>query len=391
MARRRSNNLQGAGAGGALLLLLVALIAVFLPGLSADAPQPLPGDPPVTQPAPVTEGFPGWMQVYFSNPNPPDDLANGLDQVVVPLIDSAQSSVELASFDLNLPSVLDALVRAKQRGVDVRVIIDTMSGETRLDAKRSPTGEELDAVRVLERVRIKVVDGGRSNGLMHNKFIVIDSRVLVTGSMNFSYNDTYRNNNNLLVITDPTLIANYRAKFNEGFSARRFGARAEFGAQVSVLNIDGVQVANYFSPPDSVMDKIVALTGTAQQSIRFMAFTYTHPDLINTMIARHQAGVDVQGIIEARGVSQGMLVPLYCHNVPVQVDGNRFTMHHKVIIIDELIVITGSYNFTKSADDANDENVLIIANRALAAGYLQEYNRLAAAARDIDRSTFTCP
>lgn len=241
---RRSNPLQGVG-GGLLLALLIGLIALFLPGLSADVPEPLPGDPVITPP-PAAGDLPAWLQVYFSDPNPPDDLENGLDQqVLLPLIESAQTSIEIASFDFNLPSLLDALVRAKQRGVDVRVIVDTASGETKLDAKRSPTGEELDAVRVLTRARIKVVDGGRSNGLMHNKFIIIDSRTLVTGSMNFSYNDTYRNNNNLLVITDPTLIANYRAKFNEGFGSGRFGAQSQFGAQVSVLSMDGVQVANY--------------------------------------------------------------------------------------------------------------------------------------------------
>lgn len=387
---RRANPLQGLGAGGLLLALLVGLIALFLPGLSADVPEPLPSDPVVT-PLPAGQ-MPSWVQVYFTDPNPPDDLNNGLDsRVLVPLIDSAQTSIEIASFDFNLPSVLDALVRAKQRGVEVRVMVDTVSGETTLDARRSPTGEMLDAVRTLERARIKVVNGGRTNGLMHNKILIVDSRVMVTGSMNFSYNDVFRNNNNILVITDPTLIANYRAKFNEGFGLGRFGVQSQFGAQVSVLTIGGVEVANYFSPRDKVMDKLVALVGAAQRSVRFLAFTYTHPALVQVMIERRQAGVNVQGIIESRGVSQGMLVPLYCHNVPVQTDGNRYTMHHKVIIIDEYIVITGSYNFTKSADDSNDENVLIIAKRALAARYLEEYARIAAQSQPIDRSAFICP
>lgn len=387
---RRPGVLLSAGAGGLLLALLVGLIALFLPGLSADLPNPLPADPVVTL-TPAGQ-MPAWLQVYFTDPTPADDLNNGLDaQVIVPLIESAQTSIEIASFDFNLPSVLDALVRAKQRGVDVRVIVDTVSGETTLDARRSPSGQTLDAMRLLEQARIKVVDGGRSNGLMHNKMLIVDSRVLVIGSMNFSYNDVYRNDNNILVITDPTLIANYRAKFNEGFDNRRFGAQSQLGAQVSVLTIGGVDVANYFAPRDKVMDKLVALVGAAQHSVRFLAFTYTHPSLVNAMIDRHQAGVDVQGIIESRGVSQGMLVPLYCHNVPVWTDGNRYTMHHKVIIIDEAIVVTGSYNFTKSADDLNDENVLIIANRALAARYLEEYARIHARAQEIDRTAFTCP
>jgi phosphatidylserine/phosphatidylglycerophosphate/cardiolipin synthase-like enzyme len=67
---------------------------------------------------------------------------------------------------------------------------------------------------------------------------------------------------------------------------------------------------------------------------------------------------------------------LFCNNVPVLVDGNKYTMHHKVIIIDESIVITGSYNFTKAADVENDDNVIIIHSPSLAQLYLQEFDRV---------------
>jgi len=405
MSRKtRSSSIKGAGIGGLLLVLLVMVMAVFLPDMSPDTPEPPPGGQNIPQSpsnplpgsgsnsGPVSdEPFPSWLTVYFTNPNPPDDINNGVDRYIVPIIDGAQSTIEIASFDLNLPSVLDALIRAKERGVNVRVIVDEVNGEVELDEAKSPTGKTIDSVRELERAKIKVVDGGRSNGLMHNKMLIVDSQILVMGSWNFSFNDTYRNNNNILVITAPTLIANYRAKFNEGFDAERFGAKSEFGAQVPVLNIDGVDVANYFSPRDEVMEKLVALVGTAQHSIHFYAFTYTHPDMSSAMIERFNAGVDVQGVIENRGASQGAMVPLYCNSVPVLVDGNKYTMHHKVIIIDDYIVITGSYNFTKSADDANDDNVLIIANSAVAQLYAQEYERIKAEAGPPNTENFTCP
>jgi phosphatidylserine/phosphatidylglycerophosphate/cardiolipin synthase-like enzyme len=94
------------------------------------------------------------------------------------------------------------------------------------------------------------------------------------------------------------------------------------------------------------------------------------------MIQRYQAGVDVKGVIENRGASNGALVPLFCANVPVLVDGNKYTMHHKVIVIDESIVITGSFNFTKSADNENDDNVIVIHSPVLAQLYLQEFDRV---------------
>jgi phosphatidylserine/phosphatidylglycerophosphate/cardiolipin synthase-like enzyme len=272
----------------------------------------------------------------------------------------------------------------------VRVVYDGEEGNHSLDAARTADGVDFDAVAVLEAAGVSLVDGGRSNGLMHNKMIIVDGQTLVMGSWNISYNDTFRNNNNILVITAPVLVANYQAKFEDLF-AGNFGTHSTTGALTPVTDIDGVSVANYFSPDDEVMSKLAALMGVAQHSIRFYAFTYTHADLANAMIERFNAGVDVQGIIENRGASQGALVPLACAKVPVKVDGNKYTMHHKVIVIDDHIVITGSFNFTKSADNINDDNVLIIDDAVTAQFFLEEFDRLDAIAKDPDPADVVCP
>ncbi len=318
--------------------------------------------------------LPAWLQVYFTNPNNNDP--NTVDKAVVPVITAASQTIDLTSFDLNLPSVVNALVEASQRGVKVRVVVDEENGTQKLDASDAPDGKDFDALKVLDQAGIPVVNGGRSNGLMHNKMIIVDGKTLFMGSWNMSYNDTYRNNNNLLEITDPTLIANYQAKFNELFVQKRFGTKAQVRAQTPSAALGGVQVENYFSPLDGVMAKLVSYVQAAQKSIHFMAFTYTHADLANAMIERATAGVDVEGVIENRGASQGAFVPLFCAQLPVRLDGNKYTMHHKVIVIDGQVVITGSFNFTKSADEANDDNVLVIHSPAVASIYEQEFQRV---------------
>jgi phosphatidylserine/phosphatidylglycerophosphate/cardiolipin synthase-like enzyme len=369
--------------GGFIFLLVAIAIAWLIPGKPSGQTTPLPPTPtpPPVVITPVLDSLPSWLTVYFTNPNPPDDINHGVDQYIIPLIENATRSVDVASLDLNLPSLVDALVRAKARGVEVRVLYDGENGVQKLEAGRSPTGKTYDAVEILQAAGIPLVNGGRSNGLMHDKFLVIDGQSLVTGSWNYSYNDTYRNNNNILVITDLTLIANYQAKFNELFAKKDFGTPSHLGAQVPVINIVGVNVANYFSPEDQVMDKLVALVGGARSSIDFMTFTYTHPDLVKAMVERHNAGLYVQGIFENRGATQGAMVPLYCAGVPVKVDGNKYTMHHKVIVIDKSIVITGSFNFTDTADTVNDDNLIVIHSPALAQLYLKEYERLNASAQ----------
>jgi phosphatidylserine/phosphatidylglycerophosphate/cardiolipin synthase-like enzyme len=397
MTRRRRRSSAPSVAG---LLLLIALAVLFYvvrymqtqtPPPTVVATTPAPGVTPATAAA----GGPAWLKVYFTDPDPTGKVIvpseQSVLQYVLPVLDAAKQTIDVASFDFNLPSVTDALVRASKRGVKVRMVLDEKEGSQELKASDTPDKTAYAALKVLQDAKIPVIDGGRSNGLMHDKIIIVDGTVLFMGSWNMSYNDTFRNDNNLLQISAPQLIANYQAKFNELFVDKRFGTKAKVGAQTARLNLDGVQVENYFSPPDEVMQKLVAEVNGAKQSVKFMIFTYTHADLANAMIARAKAGVKVEGVIENRGASQGALPPLFCASLPVKTDGNKNTMHHKVIIIDDSTVITGSYNFTKSADDSNDDNVLIIHSPAVAAAYNQEYSRVYGAGEAPTGAEITCP
>jgi phosphatidylserine/phosphatidylglycerophosphate/cardiolipin synthase-like enzyme len=103
-------------------------------------------------------------------------------------------------------------------------------------------------------------------------------------------------------------------------------------------------------------------------------------------------GVDVQGIFETRGseTEYSELTLLFCAQVPVRQDGNPQTFHHKVIVVDDETVITGSLNFSNNADDSNDENVVIIKNRSIAAKYLEEFDRRWQEAQDPDPSDLSC-
>jgi phosphatidylserine/phosphatidylglycerophosphate/cardiolipin synthase-like enzyme len=320
-------------------------------------------------------GLPAWLSVYFTDPNPPDNLGHGIDQNVIPALQAATRSIDVTSFDLNLPSAISALVDASKRGVKVRVVYDGENGSLDINNTASDN-KPLDAIKTLTAAKVGLVDGGRSNGLMHDKIIIIDGKILFMGSWNLSYNDTYRNNNNLLRITDPKLIENYQAKFNELFVDKRFGTKAQVKVPYPSLTIDGVQVENYFSPEDEVMAKLAKYVEGAKKSVHSMIFTFTHDTLSSAMIARAKAGVQVQVVIENRGASQGAMVDLYCAKLPVKTDGNKYTLHHKVIIIDGETVITGSYNFTKSADDINDDNILVIHSPAVAALYEKEFQKM---------------
>jgi phosphatidylserine/phosphatidylglycerophosphate/cardiolipin synthase-like enzyme len=115
-----------------------------------------------------------------------------------------------------------------------------------------------------------------------------------------------------------------------------------------------------------------------------MAFSYTAKPIAEAMIARSEAGVSVRGVVETQNAtgSGAAFGSLRASGVDVLLDGNCYILHHKVIVIDERIVITGSYNFTNSAERDNDENLIIVDDPRLARAYLDEFERVYAQARE---------
>lgn len=382
---------------GALVLLLIVV------GCQPSAPAATPVPPTITPfptMAPVATNIPGvtpqptpptvdWLNVYFTDASLINaDRSNGFDQVVVQAINEAQSEIDIASFDFNLKSVVDALIAAQKRGVKIRLVLDLKNGSTTVRASASQKIEAYDAIAALDKAKIPYVDGGRSSGLMHNKIVILDRKTLFIGSWNLSFNDTFKNDNNVLRISDPLLIANYQAKFNEMFLDKRFGRQAKVGALQSSMTVQGTAIEMYFAPVDDVMNKVIAEVQKSRRSVRFMIFTFTYPELTAAMIERFQKGVTVEGVIENRGASQGALPELFCAKIPVKREAGGGTMHHKVLIIDNQTVITGSFNFTKSATTQNDENLIIIRNPRVVSLYLKEFQRIMA--RSLEPTGIEC-
>ncbi|MEI7770639.1 MAG: phospholipase D-like domain-containing protein [Chloroflexales bacterium] len=332
--------------------------------------------------APAAAGGPAAtsaIQVFFTTPSLvyPDVAKNRTpppyEQAIIADIDAAASSVDMATYEYNLDSVADALVRAKRRGVKVRLALDrenlddpTMAkwAGTAQDAKIPVTWEETDA-------------------FLHSKFIIVDAALVWTGSWNATTNDTYRNNNNLLRITAPAIVANYQAEFSQ-MAASHFGTSKQPQTPNPRVSVGGVSVENYFAPKDGVSKHVVDWIGRATQSVDFLAFSFTSDAIGDAMIARAQAGLPVRGVFEKRN-AEGVgseYERLRKAKVDVLSDGNCYTMHHKVIIIDQRVVITGSYNFTSRAESVNDENLLIIDDPAIARLYMDEFARVYAQAQN---------
>lgn len=243
---------------------------------------------------------------------------------------------------------------------------------------------------MLEKAGIEVMDDGRT-ALMHNKFIIFDGKTVWTGSTNITSNGVFRNNNNVIVIDSTQLADIYQREFDEMW-AGQFGPRSPSTVDQQSLTIGRTPVQVLFASEDKVISQILPLVENAQSSITFMAFSFTHTALGDAMLARAKDGVTVSGIFETRGSETEFseLPIMFCSGLPVRQDGNPGTFHHKVIIIDESILITGSLNFSDNADSSNDENVLIINSRSIAKKYVDEFNRRWREATDPDAAAMKC-
>ncbi|HET9223040.1 MAG TPA: phospholipase D-like domain-containing protein, partial [Roseiflexaceae bacterium] len=278
----------------------------------------------------------------------------------------------LATFDLDIPEVTDALIRAKHRGLAVRAIVDSENLQT---PEVSHEAGRLESAGIPLRVDDR-------EPFMHNKFLVVDEAVAWTGSWNVTTNDLYRNNNNFVRFNNNLIAADYTYEFNQMFDGR-FGTQKTSGTSYPQVQVGSANVQVFFSPEDGVAKYVMQRLKAAKVNIRFMAFSYTADDIAGAMIAQKNAGLVVQGVFEKQnaGGSGAEYAQLKSGGVDVLEDGNCYILHHKVIIIDERMVITGSYNFTSSAERDNDENLVIIDDPAIARGYLDEFNRTYAQAQ----------
>jgi len=329
-----------------------------------------------------------WWEVYFTDPvnvNNPDDWQSSIEGRLVEKINAAQTSIHIASFEFNLTPVAEALIAAKQRGVDVRWVTDDESG---LEADEEPGHGQF---AMLQAAGIEVRSDTRS-ALMHNKFWIFDGQLVWTGSTNITENGIFKQDNNTIVIQSTDLATIYEREFQEMWDGK-FGPRSPSTLDQQIAVVNGSRIVVVFTSEDPALENaIVPIVNSAKQSIRFLTFSFTDYPLADTMSQRFNSGVDVAGVFETVGseTDAAELRTLMCRNVPVKQDGNPGFLHHKVIVVDEQIVITGSMNFSTNAEESNDENVIIVDNAEIARLYLQEFERVWGLAKDPDVETIAC-
>lgn len=220
---------------------------------------------------------------------------------------------------------------------------------------------------------------------MHNKFLIIDGQSVWAGSLNLTASGLNNDNNNLLHVQSAELAGLYTAEFNEMFVDEQFGdgAQTSGGDGQGWLSVDGAQIQVLFSPDDRPSRKLVELINQAERRIDFLAYTLTLNGVRDALLDANADGVRVRGVFDAEQTSAAGsdYDSLRAAGVDVRLDGTFGLMHEKAIILDEETVVMGSYNFTRNADENNDENLLIIRDVDVARLFLEEFERIYSAAK----------
>jgi phosphatidylserine/phosphatidylglycerophosphate/cardiolipin synthase-like enzyme len=286
--------------------------------------------------------------VYFC----PDDDCIG---EMLLWLDAAEDSAHCAIFEVGLEELREKLVELDKQ-IEVRLVTDS---------------------RYYKHVSdLSFARHDNRSSLMHNKFCVLDGKAVWTGSFNPTYRGNYKNNNNVVFYQSKLLAAAYEAEFAEMWDGV-YGKGKRSDKTEFVINGNDVEV--YFCPEDWCANKVIYALQDAEESIDFMTFSFTHDEIGRQLLERADAGVKVRGVFEKS--QNNKYTEIYKLNdsdddISVRWDGNGANMHHKVFVIDNRTVVTGSFNPSQSGDTRNDENLLIIHDADVAALYVAEFERV---------------
>jgi phosphatidylserine/phosphatidylglycerophosphate/cardiolipin synthase-like enzyme len=133
----------------------------------------------------------------------------------------------------------------------------------------------------------------------------------------------------------------------------------------------------YFSPDGGCTDAIVSEINAAASVIRVQAYSFTSKPIAKALVDAKNRGIDVQVILDkSQRTANYSSADFVAHaGMPTYIDAEHAIAHNKIIIIDNQTVITGSFNFSKAAEDKNAENLLILKDSTLAKSYLENWQK----------------
>jgi phosphatidylserine/phosphatidylglycerophosphate/cardiolipin synthase-like enzyme len=337
----------------------------------------------------------GKILVYFNRPvdtslatgRKAEVLHRAIDDTLIAYINRARETIDMAIYNFNndgLSNISAALNQAYRRGVKIRVIYD--------ESTFSKGVMDLFG----EIPRLGRPEGER--GIMHNKFIIFDADAanpnlswIWTGSTNLTEKQINEDENNVILIQDQSLAKVFKMEFEEMWGSNsmtpnrnnaRFG-NAKTNNTPHFFNIGGKKVECYFSPTDGTNAKILSTIMGAQNTAYAAVMSINRSELGGALVSQHTGGKNVKVIINDSAGAASAVFNNLKRNLANNARYHCFKeiFHHKYFVRDPepnaatSAVLTGSHNWSGSAESFNDENTLIIYDQEIANLYYQEFSQ----------------
>ena len=368
-------------------------------GAALEGPAPLPADVPAPAPAPRGD------TVKFNGQSLPTRMFSDQTQIsahLIRAIDATKKTLDIAIYELAIREVRDALMRAKTRGVKVRIVMD--QGHLypeKATGKRTPEVQSLIAAGF----ELKTLRGGDAFGIMHNKFAVFDGALLETGSYNWTRAADTQHFENAIFDDAAPRIASYQLYWNWMWSNGRAVDDKNPPARIKLdehghsaplppapqdsartLRFNGISLPRESYTPHGTVANIVAAIDAAKESLVVANFSFTHADLIAALQRAKDRNVKIRIVFDRAQYAflkeMAMMVDLgFDVRLSNGKDGQKGVMHNKFVVLDGKLVETGSFNWTFNGELNNYENAAFLDAPDDAAAWAAYFERIWAKGR----------
>lgn len=286
-------------------------------------------------------------------------------------IDKSKTSIDMAIYGYNnVPKIREALINAKNRGVKIRIVYDIDNND------KNYYKDTLALVNIIKNSSCDSTDISTKPFIMHNKFIIFDNKTVFTGSANLSPSDLSNYNSNAFIIIKSEKVSKlYKDEFEQMYQGKFHTSKIKTPDNKYAIGATVLSV--YFSPQDNVIkSQIIPLVNKSKTSIYMPTFLITHRELTSALISAKKRGVKIKVIIDAANASNkySKHQQLRDNGIEVKVENYAGKMHAKTMIIDEKYVVIGSMNFSRSGEEKNDENTIILDNPQIAKFLIKQFN-----------------
>jgi len=295
---------------------------------------------------------------------------DNLGKIIIDFIDKAKKRLDIAVQELESLPIAEAIIRARQRKVSVRLVIEQDYLRVK-KARKNPweqEGQNEDNRQIHDAILRSNIDvkSDFNTHIFHQKFIIRDGEAILTGSTNFTPTGTHKNLNHIVIVHSKAAAKIYAKEFKEirqGHFGRFNEGHDKAPRDIVVSN---VPIRILFAPDHNPEMEIMKQMLKAKKRIDFAIFTFSKSSGIDdTMLRLIEFGMPITGAFDGKQGAQDWSpikglkeAGAKLFSVPER-DGVG-KLHHKLMVIDDQAVIAGSFNYTGPANNLNDENIIIL-------------------------------